>query len=263
MEKLRKLPMIRTKHLFKDSSSRASRASRARDFGLVHHYELLLVKYVMVSFGSTNPILLARIFYIYLRHKIDGAKSKETYCQRLLCAANILSINRHRKMACLSVFCRIHFGENALDLCNLVPFSLFLLRTVRKFGTLHLYIIEISSIRTKRFTFSFLMRKDHLRFPKDIIWGFSRLERISGDQDLYIFPHLAILSPHLLPFIMTNALRFKSATSCLLITNQPKSSCICNRGRFIRATLNRITHVECGVKCLHHLYYTHAFGSWC
>ncbi|CAH2217694.1 jg26592 [Pararge aegeria aegeria] len=70
------------------------------------------------------------------------------------------SLEHCRKVACLTVFCRIYsyFGECAKELFDLVPSSPFYHRTARHRKDLHPYVVDIPRTRTKCFASSFLIR---------------------------------------------------------------------------------------------------------
>uniref|UniRef100_A0A2H1VCR7 SFRICE_028557 n=1 Tax=Spodoptera frugiperda TaxID=7108 RepID=A0A2H1VCR7_SPOFR len=63
-----------------------------------------------------------------------------------------------RKVASLPVFYRIHFGECAGELHNLIPPSPFHHRTTRQSARRHRFMVDIPPTRTKRFASSFLVR---------------------------------------------------------------------------------------------------------
>ena len=75
-----------------------------------------------------------------------------------LCNAKLQTLDHRRKVACLSVFYRIYFGECAQELFDLVPPSPFYHRTARHRSSLHPYVVDIPWTRTKRFASSFLIR---------------------------------------------------------------------------------------------------------
>uniref|UniRef100_A0A2H1VEJ8 SFRICE_008456 n=1 Tax=Spodoptera frugiperda TaxID=7108 RepID=A0A2H1VEJ8_SPOFR len=72
--------------------------------------------------------------------------------------ARLQSLEHRRKVASLSVFYRIHFGECAGELHNLIPPSPFHHRTTRQSARRHRFMVDIPPTRTKRFASSFLMR---------------------------------------------------------------------------------------------------------
>jgi hypothetical protein len=72
--------------------------------------------------------------------------------------SKLQSLEHRRRVACLSVFYRIHFGECAQELHNLIPPSPFHHRTTRRGERMHPYVVNLPFIRTKRFASSFLMR---------------------------------------------------------------------------------------------------------
>ncbi|CAH2218241.1 jg9832 [Pararge aegeria aegeria] len=69
----------------------------------------------------------------------------------------LLSLEHQRKVACLAVLYKIHFGECAQELFDLVKPSPFYHRTARYRNNLHRYVVEIPSTRTKLAS-SFLIR---------------------------------------------------------------------------------------------------------
>ena len=63
-----------------------------------------------------------------------------------------------RRVACLSVFYRLYFGECAQVLHDLIPPAPFYYRTSRRTAGYHPYLVAVPPIRTKRFQASFIMR---------------------------------------------------------------------------------------------------------
>ncbi|CAH2218238.1 jg25284, partial [Pararge aegeria aegeria] len=62
-----------------------------------------------------------------------------------LVVSRLQSLEHRRKVACLAVFYKIHFGECALELFDLVKPSPFYHRTARHRKNLHRYVVEIPS----------------------------------------------------------------------------------------------------------------------
>ncbi|CAH2216453.1 jg26298 [Pararge aegeria aegeria] len=90
------------------------------------------------------------------KYQLDALDSVDRRARRLI--GNYLVVSRHRrKVACLAVFYKIHFGECAQEL-DLVKPSPFYHRTARYRKNLHRYVVEIPSTRTKRFASIFLIR---------------------------------------------------------------------------------------------------------
>ena len=75
-----------------------------------------------------------------------------------LVKAKLQSLEHRRKVASLSVFYKLHFGECAMELHNLIPPSPFYYRSTRRTETRHPYMVDIPSTRTKRFASTFIMR---------------------------------------------------------------------------------------------------------
>jgi len=72
--------------------------------------------------------------------------------------AKLQSLDHRRRVARLSVFYRLHFGECAKQLFDLIPPAPFRLRGTRGGQAFHPYTVDIPAIRTKRFGSSFLLR---------------------------------------------------------------------------------------------------------
>ncbi|KAJ8713483.1 hypothetical protein PYW07_013853 [Mythimna separata] len=75
-----------------------------------------------------------------------------------LVKTNLQSLEHRRRVASLSVFYRMHFGECARELHELIPPSPFYHRTNRRTAGIHPYVVETSTVRTKRFASSFIPR---------------------------------------------------------------------------------------------------------
>ncbi|CAH2240897.1 jg9634 [Pararge aegeria aegeria] len=95
------------------------------------------------------------------KYQLDALDSVDRRARRLI--GNDLVVSRlqaehRRKVACLAVLYKIHFGECAQELFDLVKPSPFYHRTARYRKNLHRYVVEIPSTRTKRFASSFLIR---------------------------------------------------------------------------------------------------------
>ena len=84
-----------------------------------------------------------------------------------LVKSNLQSLEHRRRVASLSVFYRLHFGECARELHDLIPPSPFYHRTSRRTASIHPYVVETSTVRTKRFASSFIPRtsKDWNNLP--------------------------------------------------------------------------------------------------
>ncbi|CAK1598398.1 unnamed protein product [Parnassius mnemosyne] len=87
-----------------------------------------------------------------------------------LVKTNLTSLDYRRKVASLSVFYRMHFGECAQELHNLIPPSPFHHRTTRRTASLHPFVVDLPRIRTKRFATSFIMRtaKEWNKLPTSV-----------------------------------------------------------------------------------------------
>ncbi|CAH2243450.1 jg9366 [Pararge aegeria aegeria] len=96
------------------------------------------------------------------KYQLDALDSVDRRARRLigndLVVSRLQSLEHRRKVACLAVFYKIHFGECAQELFDLVKPSPFYHRTARHRKNLHPYVVEIPSTRTKRFASSFLIR---------------------------------------------------------------------------------------------------------
>ena len=97
------------------------------------------------------------------KYQLAALDSVERRAKRLigdvkLVNAKLHSLTHRRKVACLSVFYRLYFGECAQELHDLIPPAPFYHRTSRRTANYHPYLIAIPPIRTKRFQTSFIMR---------------------------------------------------------------------------------------------------------
>ncbi|RVE49051.1 hypothetical protein evm_006297 [Chilo suppressalis] len=75
-----------------------------------------------------------------------------------LCRAKLQSLEHRRKVASLSVFYRLHFGECAEELHELIPPAPFYYRTSRETARRHRFTVAVPKTRTKRFASSFIVR---------------------------------------------------------------------------------------------------------
>jgi len=99
------------------------------------------------------------------KHQLAALDSIERRAFRLIgeqhmAETKIQSLEHRRKVACLAIFYRLHFGECSQELHDLIPPSPFHHRTSRRTAQYHPYLIGIPSIRTKRFGSTFIMRKN-------------------------------------------------------------------------------------------------------
>lgn len=97
------------------------------------------------------------------RYQLDALESIERRAKRIigddaLVESRLQSLEHRRRVASLSVFYRLHFGECALELHNLIPPSPFHHRTTRRTALRHRYMVDVPHIRTKRFGSTFIMR---------------------------------------------------------------------------------------------------------
>ncbi|CAH2226404.1 jg26617 [Pararge aegeria aegeria] len=95
------------------------------------------------------------------KYQPDALNSVDHRARRLigdLANNKLKSLEHRRKVACLSVFYGIYFGECAQELFDLVPLSPFYHRTARHRKDLHPYVVDILRTRTKRFASSFPIR---------------------------------------------------------------------------------------------------------
>ncbi|KAL0821757.1 hypothetical protein ABMA28_005179 [Loxostege sticticalis] len=97
------------------------------------------------------------------KYQLAALDSVERRAKRIigdnkLVASKLHSLAHRRKVACLSVFYRLYFGECAQELHELIPPSPFFHRTNRRTAGYHPFLVDTPSIRTKRFSSSFIMR---------------------------------------------------------------------------------------------------------
>ena len=97
------------------------------------------------------------------KYQLDALETIERRAKKLinndaLVEKRLQSLAHRRKVAGLSVFYRMHFGECALELHNLIPPSPFHQRTTRRTASRHRYMVDIPLIRTKRFADTFIVR---------------------------------------------------------------------------------------------------------
>uniref|UniRef100_A0A2H1W7F5 SFRICE_013510 n=1 Tax=Spodoptera frugiperda TaxID=7108 RepID=A0A2H1W7F5_SPOFR len=97
------------------------------------------------------------------KYQLDALENIERRAKRLinddaLVEARLQSLEHRRKVASFSVFHRIHFGECAGELHNLIPPSPFHPRTTRQSARRHRFMVDIPPTRTKRFASSVLVR---------------------------------------------------------------------------------------------------------
>ena len=97
------------------------------------------------------------------RYQLDALESIEKRAKSIigndrLVETKLQSLEHRRRVASLSVFYRLHFGECATELHNLIPPSPFHYRTTRRTAMRHRYTVDIPPIRTKRFGNTFIMR---------------------------------------------------------------------------------------------------------
>ncbi|CAH2217778.1 jg19661 [Pararge aegeria aegeria] len=85
------------------------------------------------------------------KYQLDALDSVDRRSRRLIGDLDnnkLQSLEHRRKVACLSVFYRIYFGEYAQELFDLVPPSPFYHRTARHRKDLHTYVVDIPRTRT-------------------------------------------------------------------------------------------------------------------
>ncbi|KAL0878611.1 hypothetical protein ABMA27_003690 [Loxostege sticticalis] len=97
------------------------------------------------------------------KYQLAALDSVERRAKRIigdnkLVASKLHSLAHRRKVACLSVFYRLYFGECAQELHELIPPSPFFHRTNRRTAGYHPFLVDTPLIRTKRFSSSFIMR---------------------------------------------------------------------------------------------------------
>ncbi|XP_045501382.1 uncharacterized protein LOC123698681 [Colias croceus] len=94
---------------------------------------------------------------------LQALDSIEKRAKRLIAEPKLItksfgSLEHRRRIACLSIFYRLHFGECASELHNLIPPSPFHYRTSRRAAGFHPFVVDIPRLRTKRFERSFLIQ---------------------------------------------------------------------------------------------------------
>ena len=90
------------------------------------------------------------------RYQLDALEAIERRARRIisndaLVESRLQSLEHRRRVASLSVFYRLHFGECASELHNLIPPSPFHHRTTRRTAMRHRYMVDIPPKRTKHF----------------------------------------------------------------------------------------------------------------
>ncbi|XP_046976467.1 uncharacterized protein LOC124542575 [Vanessa cardui] len=98
------------------------------------------------------------------KYQLDTLDSVDRRARRLIgdqtLVTKLQTLEHRRKVACLSVFYKIYFGECAQELFDLVPPSPFYKRTARHRKDLHPNLVDVDVFKTctKRFASSFLIR---------------------------------------------------------------------------------------------------------
>lgn len=97
------------------------------------------------------------------KYQLAALDSVERRARKLIGDASLIenglqSLEHRQRVACLSVFYRIHFGECAQELHDLIAPFPFCQRTSRRGERFHPYVVAIPLARTRRFASSFLMR---------------------------------------------------------------------------------------------------------
>ncbi|CAH2099017.1 unnamed protein product [Euphydryas editha] len=97
------------------------------------------------------------------KYQLATLDSVEKRAKRLigdptLTDTKLQSLDHRRRVARLSVFYRIYFGECAKELHDLIPPTTFRHRDTRLGRSFHPYVIDMPPTRTKRFSTTFLMR---------------------------------------------------------------------------------------------------------
>ncbi|XP_046976458.1 uncharacterized protein LOC124542564 [Vanessa cardui] len=91
------------------------------------------------------------------KYQLDTLDSVDRRARRLIgdqtLVTKLQTLAHRRKVACLSVFYKIYFGEWAQELFDLVPPSPFYQRTARHRKDLHPVVVDVDvfKTRTKRF----------------------------------------------------------------------------------------------------------------
>lgn len=97
------------------------------------------------------------------RYQLDALEAIDRRARRLvddeeLTTQRLQSLEHRRLVASLCVFYRLHFGECAQELHDLIPPAPFHHRTTRRGQRFHPYVVDIPAHRTSRFASSFIMR---------------------------------------------------------------------------------------------------------
>ena len=97
------------------------------------------------------------------KYQLEALDSIERRAKRLidddtLVEARLQSLAHRREVASLSVFYRLHHGECAQELHELILPSPFYHRTTRGTAKRHPFMVEIPPIRTKRFQSTFIIK---------------------------------------------------------------------------------------------------------
>lgn len=97
------------------------------------------------------------------KYQLAALDSVQRRAKRLIGDENLVKSKLHslahmRNVACVTVFFRLHFGDCAQELHDLIPPSPFYNSTSRRTEGYHPYLVDIPCIRTERFKSSFIMR---------------------------------------------------------------------------------------------------------
>lgn len=97
------------------------------------------------------------------RYQLEALEAIDNRARRLvgddsLTTGRLQTLEHRRLVASLCVFYRLHFGECAQGLHNLIPPAQFRYRTTRRGLGFHPYVVDIPAHRTSRFASSFIVR---------------------------------------------------------------------------------------------------------
>ncbi|CAH2097689.1 unnamed protein product [Euphydryas editha] len=85
-------------------------------------------------------------------------RARKLIGDEMLTSRQLQSLEHRRLVASLCVFYRLHFGECAQELHQLIPPAPFHHRTTRRGQGFHPYVVDIPPVRTSRFASSFIIR---------------------------------------------------------------------------------------------------------
>ncbi|CAH2088457.1 unnamed protein product [Euphydryas editha] len=95
------------------------------------------------------------------RYQLEALESIDRRARKLIgmfASRRLQSLEHRGLVASLCVFYRLHFGECAQELHELIPPAPFHYRTTRRGRGFHPYVVDIPPVRTSRFASSFVIR---------------------------------------------------------------------------------------------------------